>query len=121
VGDSPMSENERVAHLEQNVKNKQKKRENFERKLATEQLANKELRSDVKVLKAKHEIVLCLEKTKLAEHEARDAAALARKTEKLKAASVTTKAFLGDKDALLNDSKKNAVTSKKKSRGWGSS
>jgi hypothetical protein len=106
LGDPPMSENKRVARLEQNVKNERKKREKAERKVATEVLANKELRSDVKVLKAEHEIVLTLEKTKLAEHKARDAAALATKTEKLKAASVTTKALLGAKDFSLKESEK---------------
>jgi hypothetical protein len=121
LGDPPMSENKRVARLEQNVKNERKKREKAERKVATEALANKELRSDVKVLKAEHEIVLTLEKTKLAEHKARDAAALATKTEKLKAASVTTKALLGAKDSRSKRAKKTAVNSKRKSRGRASS
>jgi hypothetical protein len=56
-----MSENKRVARLEQNVKNERKKREKAERKLATEVLASRELLSDVKVLfKAERDIALSL-------------------------------------------------------------
>jgi hypothetical protein len=61
LGDPPMSENKRVARLEQNVKNERNKREKAERKVTTEALANKELRSDVKVLfKAERDIALSL-------------------------------------------------------------
>ncbi len=61
LGDPPMSENKRVARLDQTVKNEQKKREKAERKVAMEALANRELCSDVKVLKAEHELVHSLQ------------------------------------------------------------
>jgi hypothetical protein len=47
-----MSEKKRMARLEALFVTDLKKREKAERKLATEQTANRELRSDLKVLKS---------------------------------------------------------------------
>jgi hypothetical protein len=67
---------------------------------------NRKLRAEVKLNSTQHDIDLKLVKTKLAEHKARDAAALGSKQEKLKAERLTSKELLSSKDALLKESEK---------------
>ena len=111
-----MSENKRLARLEALIVTERKKQDAAERKRSTEQISNRKLKSDLKANKAEHDIALELVKTKLAEHEARGAAELATKLEKLKASLVTSNDLLASKVASLKASEKNGLSSARTSR-----
>jgi hypothetical protein len=107
LDDPSVSKNKDLARLEAIIVTERKKRDAAERKLLTEVIFNRELKSDLKKAnKSEHSVALKLAKTELAEHKARDAADVATKQEKLKASVATSKDLLASKDVALKASEK---------------
>jgi hypothetical protein len=105
-GDRPTAKNAENKRLVALLAEERKKREKAQQKLATEQINNRKLRGDIKVSSTEHQIALEKVKTQLAEHKARDRAALGAKNEKLKAERTTSKELLLNKENLLKESLK---------------